>query len=689
MMKKLKNNITLLNVISNVLLQIVLIINGFIIPRIILTSFGSEVNGLVSSLNQFLSYINLFEGGLGSVVLANLYKPLYNKDNDKISSVVNATSKFYKRLAFFFIIYTLLIAIIYPLITNTSFSYMYILTLTLILSITLYIQFNFSLSYKLLLQADKKVYIVSFTQIFLTILNTILFVIISKIYPSIHALKLVSALVFLLQPIIFNYFVNKYFNINKKIKANSKLLSSRWDGFAINMAAFIHNNTDISILTLLTNLKTVSVYSVYALVTSGIKKIIQSVSSAISPTMGLVYAKGNADELNNKFELYEYIIFIITYFFFTVGILLITPFVLIYTKGVTDINYNQVLFGYLLIISEMLYCIREPYVSLAYSADKFKDIKWAAYIEAILNIVISLILVSKYGLIGVSIGTLIAMGYRTLYHIIFLSKNIISRSVFISFKKIIIFSLVSILCIYISINWFPINNLSIINWIIHAIIYSLIEGILCLFVSLIFYRNDLFIILKINNKKNNNNNSNNKSNGGDGEIPILDKDMIVSEFVNNDLFIINDNIELSSMQQISKMIREDNSIIRKIDFSLVDEDILDIILDETKIYGFKFNNDDFLRHGKYPKVLSNSYKFMRYVIDMDINNLAYIDIYSVDDDEYLRKIINYTFRKLYYLRKNGNNIMFDLKGTFMYMDIMNDKYFSECLRYIMNDKIKM
>ena len=680
MMKKLKNNITLLNVISNVLLQIVLIINGFIIPRIILTSFGSEVNGLVSSLNQFLSYINLFEGGLGSVVLANLYKPLYNKDDDKISSVVNATSKFYKRLAFFFIIYTLLIAIIYPLITNTSFSYMYILTLTLILSITLYIQFNFSLSYKLLLQADKKVYIVSFTQIFLTILNTLLFVIISKIYPSIHALKLVSALVFLLQPIIFNYFVNKYFNINKKIKANSKLLSSRWDGFAINMAAFIHNNTDISILTLLTNLKTVSVYSVYALVTSGIKKIIQSVSSAISPTMGLVYAKGNAEELNNKFELYEYIIFIITYFFFTVGILLITPFVLIYTKGVTDINYNQVLFGYLLIISEMLYCIREPYVSLAYSADKFKDIKWAAYIEAILNIVISLILVSKYGLIGVSIGTLIAMGYRTLYHIIFLSKNIISRSVFISFKKIIIFSLVSILCIYISITWFPINNLSIINWIIHAIIYSLIEGILCLFVSLIFYRNDLFTILKLN-KNNNSNNSNNKSNGGDGEIPILDKDMIVSEFVNNDLFIINDNIELSSMQQISKMIREDNSIIRKIDFSLVDEDILDIILDETKIYGFKFNNDDFLRHGKYPKVLSNSYKFMRYVIDMDINNIAYIDIYNVDSYN-LKKIIDYTFRKIYFLQRDGNDITLDINGIFKDSDIINNDYFKECLRYI-------
>ena len=63
------------------MLQFVTIISGFIIPRIILTNFGSEVNGLVSSLNQFLNYVYLFEGGLGGAVLANLYKPLYKDPN--------------------------------------------------------------------------------------------------------------------------------------------------------------------------------------------------------------------------------------------------------------------------------------------------------------------------------------------------------------------------------------------------------------------------------------------------------------------------------------------------------------------------------------------------------------------------------------------------------------------------------
>ncbi len=75
----MKTKITLLNMMSALLLQICSIIGGFIVPHIIINYFGSNVNGLVSSLNQFLSYISLLEGGITSVVMANLYKPLSQK----------------------------------------------------------------------------------------------------------------------------------------------------------------------------------------------------------------------------------------------------------------------------------------------------------------------------------------------------------------------------------------------------------------------------------------------------------------------------------------------------------------------------------------------------------------------------------------------------------------------------------
>lgn len=67
------------NAISSLILQSTTIIQGLILPRLILYTFGSETNGLVSSINNLLGFISLLEGGLGAVVLAELYGPIEKK----------------------------------------------------------------------------------------------------------------------------------------------------------------------------------------------------------------------------------------------------------------------------------------------------------------------------------------------------------------------------------------------------------------------------------------------------------------------------------------------------------------------------------------------------------------------------------------------------------------------------------
>ena len=49
----------MLNVGCTMLCQLVTFISGLIVPRLILSTFGSEANGLVSSITQFLNYIAL------------------------------------------------------------------------------------------------------------------------------------------------------------------------------------------------------------------------------------------------------------------------------------------------------------------------------------------------------------------------------------------------------------------------------------------------------------------------------------------------------------------------------------------------------------------------------------------------------------------------------------------------------
>ena len=68
----IKKDRTVLNVASTITLQIITLLSGFLVPKFILDAFGSQINGLVSSITQFLGYISLVEGGVGAVILANL-----------------------------------------------------------------------------------------------------------------------------------------------------------------------------------------------------------------------------------------------------------------------------------------------------------------------------------------------------------------------------------------------------------------------------------------------------------------------------------------------------------------------------------------------------------------------------------------------------------------------------------------
>ena len=491
----MKGKITLINIISSLILQIVTLISGFIVPKIILSYFGSSVNGLVSSLNQFLSYITLIEGGITGVILANLYKPLIANDEKKLSAVLVTARKFFCKIGYIFIVYTIGVAIIYPLLSNEGFSWVYIASLTLILSLYLIIQYLFSVTLRTLLQADKKVYIVSIAQIIITLLNITCAYISVKIYPSIHFLKLLTGLLYIIQPVVYGTYVRKHYKIDWNVQPDNNLIKERWNGFAINCASFIHNSTDITILTFFTNLTTVSIYSVYALVTSGLKRLLDAIYGAISPTLGQAYAKGNIKEINEKLDLFEFVTFITVFFCFTMAGLLITPFVQLYTNGVNDANYCQPLFGTLIVLSEALYLIKSPHVNLAYSANKSKELTHPAFIEAGINITVSLILVRRLGLVGVAIGTICGMIYRMVFHIYFTTKLVNNRKQWIFYKKLIAFSIVTVFGILIC-KFVPISQLTVWNWILSAIIYGVIIGILYFTLSIIFFRNEMKFLMR-------------------------------------------------------------------------------------------------------------------------------------------------------------------------------------------------
>lgn len=484
------------NVITSILYQLVTVAYGLVVPRLVLSSFGSEVNGLTSSLSQFLNYISLLEGGLSGVIMAALYKPLANKDYAKVSGVIKAADNFFKKIALIFVVYTLALATIYPFVVSTSFSWGYIFSLTIIISTSLFIQYFFSLSYRLLINADQNGYVVFSTLILFTVVNFLVTLLVINSYPEIHILKAASAIVFIVQPVAFNRYVKKNYKLEKNAKPDEEALAQRWDGFGQNIAFFIHSNTDVVVLTIFSTLSEISVYSVYMLVVTALRTLVTAVSSSLAPSLGNSLAKMSNKEANDLFDSYEFGLSVITTFAFTCGALLVTPFIQVYTRGVTDANYYQPLFGYLMMAAEAVYCFRDPYVTVAYVSGKYKETAKYAYIEAALNIVISVILVSKFGLIGVAIGTLIAMIYRMIAHMIYIAKNLFKRQLTKSLKCLLVYIFIAILSAILSTQLINLNVQNYIDWIIEAVITVLIVVAVMVAVLYMTYRKQMNLFAK-------------------------------------------------------------------------------------------------------------------------------------------------------------------------------------------------
>lgn len=487
----------ILNIIVSLLLQIITLICGFIIPKLIITKFGSDVNGLVSSITQFLAYITLLEAGFGPVVKAALYKPIADKNKKQIENILKASEKFFRIIALIFIIYLIILSVVYPTIVNTEFAFVYTMSLVLIISISTFAEYFFGMTYKLYLQAEQETYITSIIQIIGYILNTVAIVILIQANVSIHIVKLVSGLIFVLRPIAQNIYVKKKYNINLKDADKQYKLKQKWDGLAQHIASVVHNNTDITILTIFAPITEVSVYSVYYLVVKGVKSIIQAFTGGVDASFGDMIAKGEKNQLNRSFKTYELFYYTITTIAYTCTTLLIVPFIIVYTLGITDANYIRPIFATVLVLSEFMWSIRLPYSGITLAAGHFKETRKGAWVEAISNIIISVILVWNFGIVGVAIGTLVAMLIRTIEFVYHTNKYILERK---QSQSLIRFGIIALQLIAVSLLSKLLPTYEFTNyfiWIKYACMVLVLTIIIVVPINLIIYKEDVKDLLGI------------------------------------------------------------------------------------------------------------------------------------------------------------------------------------------------
>lgn len=399
---------------------------GILIPRITIVGYGSEVNGILTSAVQLVTYLSLFEAGIQSVAIKSLYKEVADDNHNGINAIISAVNKNYKKIGCAYLIGLVAVALLFPVISRTSLSYETVIIIVFFTGLSNIISFFFQGKYKILMIVEGKNYIITNITTITMILGNVLKVVLLLLKVKIPIVIIVVFSISLIQTLYISMYVKKHYKwLDINAAPDYESLNNNGSAVIHQISSLIFSNTDVLLLTIFCDLKAVSVYSIYKLVFSYLVNIIQIPFSSCNFAMGQLFYK-DKERYGECLDVLDVAMACLSCPIIIVAMRMIVPFVNLYTKG-SDINYIFPVLGYLFGLMELLNLFRIPTVCTINIAGHFKETINRTIIESSINLIASVVFVIFWGIEGVVLGTVVALIYRTIDIWLYTNKKILYR----------------------------------------------------------------------------------------------------------------------------------------------------------------------------------------------------------------------------------------------------------------------
>ena len=425
------------NVTSSLLLQAVSIVVGFIVPHALIGTYGSEINGLITSLAQFVGYVQLVEAGISSAAIFQLYAPLAREDVEGASRVVSAARVFYYKSGAAFTALMLSLACLYPVFVQVDgVSSPGVFVLALALGATGFLDFFTLAKYRVLLTATQRNWVIQLASIVYKILYTAVVLVGTFVGVPVAALFVIAILPILARTLILIAYARKaYPQIDFTADAKGLKLDQRWDAFFLQALGAVQSGAPTIIATfVLGDLALVSVFSVYMLVANGLQTMIGSFSQGTQASFGDVIARGDSETLKHSFREFQALAYGVAGVACGVGMALVVPFVRLYTADIADVDYVYPLVGVLCMANVLLYHLKTPQGLLVISAGLYRDTRLQTSAQAIILLVGSVSLGSVFGMPGILAGMLLSNLYRDVETAFYIPRKVTNTAPRQTFK---------------------------------------------------------------------------------------------------------------------------------------------------------------------------------------------------------------------------------------------------------------
>lgn len=436
------------NIISNTLLQLITVVSALVLPPLIVNKYGSTVNGLISSISQFVAYLSLVEAGIGAASTSALYKPLAVCDCNSRDAILSATRIFYNKSGTWFSLLLLVLAAGFPFVVSGQVEKSDAFLMVIVIGMTTSFDFFYLGKYRVLLTADQKLYVLSLAQVFGIFVNLIVSIILIRMDYDIVIVKLIASLLYLSRYlIVFVYIRKTYPDICLHVVPDNESISQRWDALVHQLAGLIVFNSPIIIITIFCGLKEVSVYSIYALIFSALTQILGAFSNGIQSFFGESLVKNDIEYTRSVYKKFKVTYYAIAGIFFSCAILLIKPFLIIYTQNMKDAVYVRPKLAFLILVLGLINTLRVPDAIMIIAAGHFKATRNRSICEAGLNLLVSLVLVKFVGIYSVVIGGICSSLYRLFDVTIYTNRTILHTRIWDGFTDVLKFCLTMVIVI--------------------------------------------------------------------------------------------------------------------------------------------------------------------------------------------------------------------------------------------------
>ena len=369
------------NTVFTAAYQLTAMLMGFVTPRLMMLFYGSQVNGLIVSATEFLTYFRRVEAGLAAAAVYSLYKPLSEQDYDGVSAIVSAARRFYNIAGWMFVGLTLVFAVIYPFFVPIEtmggdvMNYWSVFLLICAMGVSGALEF-FTLSrYRVLLTADQRTFMVSLASMSSLLLQTAVIVVLAYARANIVLVRLLASLTIAIRPLILGHYVKRvYPQINAFAKPNKAALSRRWDAMYQQFTTAFHQGAAVMLTTIITrDASMISVYGTYNMVTIGLWGILKMTTTGIYSGFGDLIVRGHKEKFQQAYRDFEYLYLAVTSILFSVAAIMIVPFVVLYTDKITDANYSAPLIGMMVVLEAITDHAKMPMDLMITAAGKFRE----------------------------------------------------------------------------------------------------------------------------------------------------------------------------------------------------------------------------------------------------------------------------------------------------------------------------